>query len=269
MKNVHPLAYGQDAILREYLQVPGNTEINFHAQHGFKDGRISKKDLRFSGTYFLVWSQRIKELMIKESRSNIVVAGAPFVKYRQLKNWTKSSNAAGTIAFPQHSTNSVKIEYDVEDFCERLLSLSIEFKPITVCLHIKDYSVQKEYFEGFGFNVVTAGGASNGLQFTKNFYDILLSHKYCVSNDIGSPALYALEASLPFSLIGHEPKLKLTKDGSYIERSNFYYYLREMFSPLTMDITNEQYNLVQKEVGNVGNVSRKDLIDIISNSLEG
>jgi hypothetical protein len=56
------------------------------------------------------------------------------------------------------------------------------------------------------FQVVTAGPKlGNSLDFVKNFYDILSSHKYATSNEVGSYTFYAIDLKIPFFLTGEAP----------------------------------------------------------------
>ena len=119
---------------------------------------------------------------------------------------TQKPNAKGTVAFPSHSTYDVKSQFSIKDYCKTLKKLPKAFQPITICLFWLDYIDPKtEIYRKNGFCVVTAGPKlGNSLDFVKNFYSILSSHKYATSNDIGSYTYYAIDLGIPFFLVGQK-----------------------------------------------------------------
>ena len=204
----------------------------------------------------LVWSRRRLKIWNEESSIPAAIVGAPFVHYRKLMQIEKDIAASGTVAFPAHSTSLIDAVFDIDEYCKLLKSLPSEFHPITICLHAHDIERKKDViYRKYGFNVVTAGPIwVLGFEFVEKFYDILRSHKYTTSNQVGSYSFYAVEMGIPFFILGESAKLE--NSGEPLMPSKFSYtdypigvYATSLFQGPTQSISEEQKKFVEDELG--------------------
>lgn len=205
--------YGHDEILRNYLKLPRWLKLNVVIQHGWYRA-LHERDLYKPGIY-LVWSERLAEDVRNACAKKVFVLGAPFVLYRRKQGIERKVDAKGTVAFPQHSSPRFECKFDVDAYCNALSSLPEVYKPITICLHHRDVDAWGAIFEEKGFTVTTAGEGRQADQgFVKKFYEILSSHKYATSNDVGSYLFYSVEMGVPFFIMGDEVSFHNKKTGS-------------------------------------------------------
>jgi hypothetical protein len=197
--------YGFNIIIKDYAKFPHYLPLPCHMEHGWavNQGAI-KSDLVTNKPLMLVFSKRRVKAWKKYSKIPVVIIGSPFVHYKLKHNIVTKSDARGTVVFPGHSTYFVKNIFSIEGYCLELKQLPKMYHPITICLFWLDYiDKSSDIYRQMGFEVVTAGyKITNSLDFVKNFYDILSSHKYATSNDIGSHVFYAIDMGIPFFLTG-------------------------------------------------------------------
>ncbi len=241
--------YGMSEIVSCWCKYPKWLPFRFEMHHGWYIlDKPSKFDLESHKPVLLMFNKRQKETWEKDHKKPAVVIGAPFIHYRRCKNIKQSSNAQGTIAFPQHSRARFDVVFDIDKYCHALNQLPDYLKPITICLHIHDMRRNRApLYEINGFKVVTAGERDT-IAFAKNFYDILKNYKYATSNIAGSHTMYAIEMGIPFFLHG--------ESGYYLgspeePQSEIGLRVEELFSvPLDrVEITAEQREFVESEAG--------------------
>lgn len=249
--------YNISGILKYLTGYPNWLYLPFNIHHGWYTSVLPRERDLNPKTYplMLVWNKRQKEIWKKYSNISVECIGAPFIHYRRKKNILPSANAKGTIVFPAHSSKNTTIEYDIESFCTRLLSLPIQYHPISVCLHYYDYNGSfKKLYEDKGFKVFTAGHVHSS-QFVDNFYDILKAHKYSTSNSIGTYVMYSIELGIPFFLYGEPTTLvkRAGHDGGGVQSVKpeadklFSYTVSEVLDGVT--IKDEQESFIISESG--------------------
>lgn len=201
-------SYGYNIILKKYAKFPLWLPLPCQFEHGWsvRDDPL-KSDLATDKPMMLVFNRRRKIAWEKLSQIPVYIIGSPFVLYRRAMGITKKKGAEGTVVFPSHSTYFTKSKFDIEKYCRELEKLPPKFQPITICLFWLDYiDKTADVYRRHGFKVVTAGvKIANSLSFVRNFYEILSSHHFATSNDIGSYTLYAIDLGLPFFLTGNTP----------------------------------------------------------------
>lgn len=249
--------YGLYAIIREYANCPPTLPLLCRYEHGWNPlPKANAYDAMTDQPLMLVWSRRRFKEWQAESSIPAAIVGAPFVHYRKLMKIEKDADAHGTVAFPAHSTQLIDSVFDIDGYCQQLKSLPTEFQPITICLHVHDVERKKDViYKKNGFDVVTAGPAwVLGFEFVEKFYDILRSHKYATSNQVGSYSFYAVEMGIPFFIFGESAVLKNT--GEPLMPSVFRYedypmgvYATAMFPGPTQVISEEQKKFVEEELG--------------------
>ncbi len=205
-------AYGSNQIIKSYCRFPKYLPLPAHLEHGWTplpNALVTDIEIAEKKGMMLVYSQRRKKAWIKDSKTPVMVMGAPFIRYREMQRISKSPVARGTIVFPSHSTIFLDSEYDLDAYCEKLKMLPSKFQPVTICLLQPDIEKgrDKTYIK-YGFEVVSAGPKLRGsLEFVKKYYDILSCYKYATSNEIGSYTFYSVNLGLPFFLYGAEPTI--------------------------------------------------------------
>ena len=246
-----PGSYGQDKILRSHLQYPAFLPLNAQIQHGWYNTEITDLEREAQITVMLVWSKRLAAEWRKYSKIEALVLGAPFILYRELHDIKKKPTARGTVVFPTHSTSAQIEKYDVEEYCAKLKSLPECFQPITICLHHRDMNLYGPAFSSHGFSLVTAGDSRQaGDGFVRKFYEILSSHLYSSSNEIGSYTFYAVDMDIPFFLYGPESVSVYRDDADkpYI-KTDFLLETRKLFEGVRTTISDEQRSFVDDETG--------------------
>lgn len=249
--------YGLYAIIREYGNCPSTLPLLCRYEHGWNPlPKANAYDALTDKPLMLVWSRRRLQEWQAESSIPAAIIGAPFVHYRKLMQIEKDIAAKGTVAFPAHSTSLIDAVFDIDEYCKQLKNLSNEFHPITICLHAHDIERKKDaIYKKYGFNVVTAGPIwVPGFEFVQRFYEILRSHKYATSNQVGSYSFYAVEMDIPFFIFGEPADLR--NSGEPLMPSKFSYtdypmgiLATMMFPGPTQDISEEQKKFVEEELG--------------------
>jgi tetratricopeptide (TPR) repeat protein len=204
----------------------------------------------------LVLNRRRLQAWNEKSSIPAAILGAPFVHYRKLMQIEKDIAANGTVAFPAHSTDLMDAVFDIDGYCKLLKSLPVEFHPITICLHADDLARKKdEIYKKYGFNIVTAGPKYvPGFEFVQKFYEILRSHKYATSNQIGSYSFYAVEMNIPFFILGESAYIENSGDITLPSRYSILdhpmgVFATAMFPGPTQVISEEQKKFVEEELG--------------------
>lgn len=244
--------YGHDRILRRYAGFPRPLPMNVRIQHGwYHDIEDRLSDLHVDQPLQFVWSRRMAERWPDFSDRPVMISGTPLVHFRHMEAIQQHPDASGTVVFPQHSTRSYDSVYDVDRYCRDLDDLPVEYKPITICLHFRDFDRLAPAFERNGYpDIVTAGESrAPDLGFARNFYEILARHKYASSNDILTGMFYAIEMGIPFFIYGPDAEDFSTADGSRGNFKPFADEIRPLFTGPTTTISEEQRRLVRQELG--------------------
>lgn len=257
--------YGHDKILKDYLGLPKWFLVPTTIQHGwYADIHLGDLVSRNGEKFYLTWSKRVALAATGQTKQRIVVLSAPFILFRKEKKIEISEKAKGTVVFPQHSSKSISIDYDIDKYCKQLKNLPKDYHPITICLHWIDFPKQAAEYENHGFTVVCAGESRQPRYgFVEKFYAILSKHKYSSSNEIGSYAFYAVEMGIPFFIFGERPNFLIKNNQKKLTESSELINQRakavRLFSKQTKSISSEQANYVAEELGLTDAVSRKEL----------
>ncbi len=152
----------------------------------------------------------------------------------------------GTLVFIPHSIESIQpIIKNLDLYIQKLKNLSIQFKPIVLC--ISHHDIQKKFHKElrkYNLPIVTVGN-SNKHEFVDSFYSLILNFKYATSPNIGSQTYYALEAGLPYFLMGDEISYEIIPGKSYSETD-----LSRINNPEQtkeyLDFKNDLYNVYEE-----------------------
>lgn len=266
--------YGLDTLIKDYAGLPSNVPLLCHFDHGWTPS-TDAYDLTTEEPLLLVMSKRRLQAWKKISNIPAAVIGSPFVHYRKSRKIEKDADAAGTIVFPSHSTQLTEAVFDIDKYCLQLLSLPIEYHPITICVHFYDIERKRdEIYKKYGFKIVTAGPPIvPGFEFVKKFYEILKSHKYATSNQVGTYSFYSVEMGIPFFILGEPVVLEKHEEESapIINRYIDYpmgAFATKLFQGPTQVISEEQKNYVEEELGIHDCLSGSELRELLCENSE-
>ena len=248
--------YGLDTLIRDYAGLPSNVPLVCHFDHGWTPLTEAYNDCNTEEPLMLVMSRRRLQAWNKVSSIPAAIMGSPFVHYRKSRKIEQDVAASGTIAFPAHSTRLTETVFDIDKYCKQLLSLPIEYHPITICIHFHDLARKRdEIYKKYGFKIVTAGSAwAPGFEFVQKFYEILRNHKYATSNQVGTYSFYAVEMGIPFFIFG-EPAVIVNQGAKLVPAISSYtdhpmgVFATKIFQGPTQIISKEQRNFVEEELG--------------------
>lgn len=270
--------YGLNYIIKEYAGFPSWLPMPCHTEHGWTPlPNPLESDLLNDKPIMLVLNIR-REKAWKEAKTkkDVYILGTPFIHYKNIHQIKKNRGAKGTVVFPSHSTYDLKSLYSPKKLCQELVKIPKKYKPITICLFWLDYiDHSSQIYKDYGFTVTSAGPKlNNSLDFVKNFYNILSSHKYATSNEVGSYTFLAIDLKIPFFLTGTEPVINnrgkrdvnINKDSAKMSDYVMGKKAMKLFSTGPVDkISKEQRNFVIAETGIKNCVSRKQLNKILWN----
>lgn len=200
---------------------------------------------------------------------------SPFVFARTQLGIKPAPERTGSIYFLAHTTAFLDDNKSPTKYAEEISQLSEIYKPITICLHHHD--VEKGMagiYKDLGFEVVTAGNPSDQ-NFPRNFYNILRTRKFSLSNIFGSYALYSIEMGIPFGLHGSAPSYFNRGDpnieaGHYTSysQSNYHQDAHRLFGLLPANsITSAQQEFATYHLGLENGVGRKEMAKVLYTSL--
>jgi hypothetical protein len=253
------VCYGMGKALKQYVNYPDKLPLCFETDHGpsLHDKPIDT-ELQTSAPLMLFHNKRVAKSWKTITSKPCAVMGSPFAYFRKLYGINKKSDATGTVVFPWHSTPLIHAEIQWDEYCEKLKELHDMYQPITICIYWRDVlKGLHKIFTKAGFSVVTAGHMYDD-SFTERFYNILSRHKYATSNLLQSCTFYAVEMGIPFFLYGEtknatsfnsgDPNVPL---GRYCPVKTYKrrVELSALFRNITKEITKEQKNAVEEELG--------------------
>lgn len=257
--------------IRNYGFYPQMLPLHIYTDHGvghYSD-EISKHELEHDAYCQFYHSAKSVDEYKKVSEKPCYVLLSPFVMCRRKNQIIQSKTAKGTLAFPAHTTPEIDDFSDIELYIKQLKEMPEEFQPVCVCLHMHDINKQQhKIFEKHGIPVYTAGNAFDQ-RFAERFYEILKNFKYTTSNIIGSYTYYSVEMGIPFSIYGNKPIFMNNSDpnlekGEYkLDENNEYQRVFKLFEGLNKEITRQQRELVEENLGIKDCISRFKMVQIL------
>lgn len=126
-------------------------------------------------------------------------------KRAKIQDFENGENRSGTIAFPCHSTQTIRAKFSHAEMAERLLSLPDEFHPISVCIFWKDFLHGDSLpYENRGIDVVSAGHMFDR-NFLLRFHDLCRTFRFATSNEIGSHLFMSAASGCNFFYLDSSP----------------------------------------------------------------
>lgn len=203
-------AYGMGTIIRHYAGYPHALPLPVAIQHGWT--MVPKRvDARADAPENWYWSAAAEQLY-RTAYPTLTTrtVGAPFLYLLKRLAYKPMPPAAqkGSIVFPSHSTPSIEIVCDFDEYAALLAELPAAYHPITVCLYYVDRDRGlDEPFLRRGFPVVTNGANRYAANFLGNFVRNVHGKRFIFSNQLTSALLFAAAMGLTAYLWGPEFKV--------------------------------------------------------------
>jgi hypothetical protein len=267
--------YGKGHQIRKFAFYPQFLPILAYSNHSgpFLNEKIEEHDYKNDAQIYLTFQSKIKNVIEEKSSKRAFVITHPNVFFRRKKKIIQDKNAKGTVFFPVHSIPGTLYPFDIDEYCNKIKSLSKEFYPIKVCLHMHDINkkVHLNYLAN-NVDVVTAGNTSNK-EFIPNLYEIIRKAKYTSSNMIGTSSLLSIEMGVPFFLFDKIQIRKRSLNNKYVENIWNEVFKSKLYKKIEskvlfnegkiVKIDSELKNLVRKNLGVYDSISRLKLSKVL------
>src|SRR5690606_25278911 len=116
--------YGAAAILKQYLRCPKAIPLPATIQHGWYHDAAVQGLSDLAGAQVWCWSSRVASTVAGRDPGQPVHAlAAAFLYQLKLTQWSDSSKnerRCGTIVFPSHSSQTIRVDCDYEQYAEML-----------------------------------------------------------------------------------------------------------------------------------------------------
>lgn len=259
--------YSHGKYIREYAFYPQYLPLIMYSDHSGMSGSDipSKHELETDAPVFFTFSKSkaLKYRQMTGKQSYVMLLPAFF--YRKKYRINQAKDAAGTIAFPAHSTCAIDNVGDINKYAQQLKSLPKKYQPVVVCLHMHDINKgQYKIFMKHGLPVVTAGNTSD-FRFLERLYAILRNYSFATSNIIGSFTALSIEMGIPFFVYGELQKFINHSDhniplGEYDVNTLFPFY-KELYDKLRFEDFNGEIDktikaAIERESGVYDTISR-------------
>ena len=264
-------AYSFGKYIRRYGYYPQCLPLCIYTDHGA--GRLNhpyEDELNTDAPASFYHSpDSVREWKLK-SKKPCYVLYSPAVFYRRTHKIEKSVSSRGTLVFPAHTTVAIEDQCDMEEYIRQLLELPDRFQPVSACFHQHDIKKgQHKIFAKYKIPMYTAGHIGDS-RFVQRFYDILRNFSYSTSNMIGSYTYYSVEMGIPFFIYGNKQIFINTLDYNITtglfdlyRESESYRRAYDLFLGSRTEITLEQRNLVEKELGMKDGISRSKMARVL------
>lgn len=182
----------------QWLPIPANLDHGVDIRTYLAGGQETQRS-----RYFLSWGAW-RARAESQSTKKIHLTLHPMVALRTKLKITKLPDAKGTLIYVPHSLPDWDPKADFADSMDDYASLPNHFKPLVLCLQMRD--IEKglhKKLRHFGLPIVTAGDI-NSRWFADRFYSILQNFQYSSSTDTGSHSFLAEEMGVSFFLRGSQ-----------------------------------------------------------------
>ncbi|MEC9092969.1 MAG: hypothetical protein VX438_09710 [Planctomycetota bacterium] len=181
--------YGQASVLKRYTGLPSDYSLKAVIEHGITlADQMWDHDRDSSLPWIFSSSQWRADIHRKLSKKKSIPVGFGYLYARDLVESMAGpiKKREGTIAFPCHSTHTIRANFDHEDYANRLSELPAFMHPVSVCLYWKNYLLGEHLpYRKKGFQVVSAGHMFDQ-DFMLRFCDLCRHHQFSTSNETGS-----------------------------------------------------------------------------------
>lgn len=195
--------YGLGSATKDLLDLPPNQTLKCGSDHGILlETEPSEQEINLGSDLFVTWSKWRADLMFPDGR-RVVQMQHPWISFRHKYQFRKprGEDSRGTLAFVPHSVPGlISEDFKLSTYLDELLSLPVEFHPISVCFHVHDVSFENIMLTlQMGIGVETVG-SSLSPTYTSRFYNMIRDFKFATSPSIGSQLFYCQEFGVEYFL---------------------------------------------------------------------
>lgn len=201
-------------------------------------------------------------------KKNIYTMYSPIVFCRHYLSIQQIPDAAGTLVFLYHTLPETSDECDKQAYIKQLLSLPEKMLPVSVCIHSHDIKKgAHRIFLEHNIPVFTAGETCD-IRFGERLLTVISHFKYTMSNVIGSQTYYCVEMGIPHSIWGVEPvetfqNPDIAWETEYWKKPSGTKKRNDMFKGIYTSITQEQHDIVYKDLGINDGISRIKMAKVL------
>ena len=211
--------YSHGRIFREWARYPRIFPLFFSSDHGVSRWSIFwQREQETKYKDYLTWNYKKYLSYRKIVDKKIHYVPHPWTFYYQTQKVCKSSPRKGTLVFFPHSTQDIEVKFhSIERYLNELKNLDPKYHPIVICLSHhdikKDLHIQ---LRKYNLPLITLGNATER-DFVDNFYNVLSKFKYASSSVIGSQVYFAINAGVPYFILGEVPEYyKVNELGEHV-----------------------------------------------------
>jgi hypothetical protein len=255
--------YGIAPSLKRYSGY--NKSIKACIEHGVFFGKTQIPIETFeSGLPAVIYFSHNRKQYLRPITQQPLIAIGPYIHYAEPylseQEFEKYRRKFGKtlLAFPIHSAEGIKSEYDANELCEEIDRIKSQqgFKTVMVCLYYRDIEMGRDkYYQDRGYIVVCSGRREDPLFLSRQKSFIQLAD-YTVSNAVGTHIGYCVLLGKPHMII--DQITKYNSDNAIaatqiaeqdIVAINNKAEVKAVFQNWTSEITNDQLEIVDKYWG--------------------
>jgi hypothetical protein len=265
--------------LKKYCGLDKRYQLKCVIEHGFFfGGYYWDLDTKSTLPAIISFSEDRKELVEKVSDKKFYSIG-PYIAYAkgiltddQIEQ-EKTRLGKTLLFFPFHSSHWNEVSYNIQNTCDEIKQIAVNYKSVRICLYWKDilHGHHKTYKKN-GFECVCAGHIYDEY-FLPRLKSIIELSDIVMSNRIGTYLGYCIYMKKPFYFLKQEYNFlenKKFKDDTEIalkhyNENTFEYY--KLFGKITNKITEKQYDFINQHWG-LSCIKTKDELRKIFNECE-
>ena len=251
--------YSHGKIFREWARYPRLLPLFFSSDHGVNWSSIFwKNEQESKGIDYLTWNYKKFLNHKNKSKKKVHYVPHPWTFYRRTLRATETPNREGTLVFFPHSTSNSVVRYNsLDGYFNELENLDNKYHPLVLCLSHHDVNKGlHSQLRKYSLPIITLGNATER-NFVDNFYNVLNNFKYATSPDYGSQVCFAIEAGVPYFLLGEKPQyFEINELGEQTPfRSQRIIYDSEEISEHEhfLDLLREKKDFIDEEVKKIAN----------------
>lgn len=240
--------YGVAYQLKRFAGIDTSIPLNCTIEHGIcVRESVYQLEVMHHVSHILTISS-FREKVIADLTDIIPVAIGPYIAYvedcytEDYMKETKKRNGRVLLVMPSHSTVSVSISYNVQQFIQQIEKAKKGFDTVMICMHWADIrkGLEKPYREK-GYHIVSAGNTKSP-HFLSRLKYILYLCDAVIMNTFTTGMAYALYMDKPVRLIKQSIKYTVPYYQHFLdfEDGNYSIKLYELFDNNTFFITKEQ-----------------------------
>lgn len=271
---IHPANdyYGQASVLKRYAGLSLQDSLRLVVEHGINlDDIVWPFDANAPLPMIGSCSDWRAEVHRNKTAKVAVPIGFGYLYARHvvadlLGPDPSSNDRRGIIAFPCHSTHTIKARFDHFDYARRLAELSTDSNPVAICAYWKDFldgSLQPYIDQGL---MVVSCGHLYDPDFMLRFHNICRQFKTAVSNAIGTHLFQAVASGCNFHFLDSShvvfeiPEHEKAACGQFNPRFQAAEKeARELFAYPSESISPQQQAFVDRFIGTHHRLSRPEL----------